>query len=321
MIPYDSFVNTQFFGKHLHYRVIDSQDYWVRRFAKLAEDVKKYLSMNDVVKAAYGLNGYLSRLKTSIDNRGSKLLASSIKIEWLPTYCMNDVKSIIDRMAYYSRPDTMLRIKEVNRRDIASFNEMELDMFIKEKNLSQYGPVLLSFLNYLNSLGGAEKDYRNIQLLITVSLFFNVLMNIHRKEYEGKDYRIFLINEIHHSYKKNYSRYVGAFVPVTKDVTISVEDFSDIIGICDKFYSATCYALIRLIDLNDDYNLLVSVLKKQITSLQKNLIPITVSEFLDQNIVKKKDSRVSIEKVFNDAYNMSIFENVFKNVIFKKWGL
>lgn len=325
MIPYDPLVNTQFFGKHLHYKVIESQDYWIKRFDRLSKDVMKYLSMNDVVNAAFSLNGYLTRLKTSIDTRGSKSLAASIKAEWFPAYYMNDIRSIVDRIAYYSRPDTMVRIKDVDRKDIASFNKTTLDLFIKEKNISQYSPVLLSFLNHLNSIAGAKKDYRNIQLLIIVSLFFNILLSIHQEEFEGDDYRGFLIKEKDRSYKNDYSRYIGAFAPITKNVTITIDDFSDIIANSfDKFYGATCYALIRLIDLKDDYNLLVSVLEKQITSLQKNIIPIKVIDYLDQTIVKKDDSNVnteSIDKIYSDAYSMSIFENLLHKIMFKNWNL
>lgn len=325
MIPYDPLINTQFFGKHLHYKVIESQDYWIRRFDKLSKDVMKYQSMNDVVNAAFRLNGYLIRLKTSIDNRGSKSLASSIKTEWLPAYFMNEIRSVIDRIAYYSRPDTMLNIKDTNRKDIASFNEHLLNILIKEKNISQYSPVLHSFLTYLNTLAGVKKDYRNIQLLITVSLFFNILLNIHLEEYDGDDYRSFLISEINHSYKNDYLRYVGAYIPFAKNLPINVEDYNDIIGTSfDKFYDASCYALVRLIDLNNDYNLLVSVLKKQITSLQKNIIPVKVIDFLDQTIVKKDlpiKKTESLDKIFSDAYSMSIFEEVFHKIIFKNWNL
>ena len=325
MIPYDPLVNTQFFGKRLHYKVIESQDYWVKRFDKLAKDVTKYLSMNDVVNAAYGINGYLNRLMTSIYTRGSKSLAASIKAEWLSAYFLNDIRSIVDRIAYYSRPDTLLRIKEVDRKDIVAFNKTTLDLFIKDKNLSQYSPVLHSFLNYLNSLAGAKKDNRNIQLLIIVSLFFNTILSIHQEEYEDDDYRSFLIKEKTRSYKHDYSRYVGTFPLITKEVTINVEDFSDIIvNSFDKFYGATCYALIRLIDLRLDYNLLVSVLEKQITSLQKSIIPVKVIDYLDHTIVKKDFSNVnsvSIDKLYSDAYSMSVFEDVIQKIIFKNWNL
>lgn len=323
MIPYDPLVNTQFFGRYLHYRVIETQDYWIRRFDRLAEDIKKYFSTNDVIKAAFGLNGYLNRLKTSIDNRGSKRLAASIKAEWFPAYCLNDVRSVVDRIAYYSRPDTMLKITDTDRKSIVSFSKTSLDLFIKEKGLISYSPILHSILNYLNTLAGAEKNNRNIQLLITISLFFNTLITIHREEYK-EDYRGFLIQETARSHKNEYSRYVGTQIPITKDVTINRDDFVDILGICfDKFYSTTCYALIRLIDLRNDYNLLVSVLRKLITSLQKNLIPIEVSDFLDRVVVKKdpKENKESINKIFSDAYSMSIFEDVFRNVIFKNWSL
>lgn len=325
MIPYDPLVNTQFFGKHLHYKVIESQDYWVKRFDKLAKDVTRYLSMDDVVNAAYGINGYLNRLMTSISTRGSKSLAASIKAEWFPAYFMNDIRSIMDRMAYYSRPDTLLNIKEVDRKEIATFNRKLLDSFIKDKNLSQHSSVLHSFLNYLNSLAGAKKDNRNIQLLIIVSLFYNIFLCIHREEYEKEDYRSFLIKERTRSYKNDYKRYIGAFSPITKDVPINVEDFSDIIvNSFDKFYGATCYALIRLIDLKQDYNLLVSVLEKQITSLQKSIIPVKVIDYLDHTIVKKdfpKMNTTSIDKIYNDAYSMSVFEDVIQKIIFKNWNL
>jgi len=322
MIPYDPLVNTQFFGKHLYFKVIESQDYWIKRFEKLSTNTRKYLSMNDVVKAAFSLNGYLTRLKTSIDIRGSKRLAASIKPEWFPAFCLNELRSIVDRMAYYTRPEEMLKINAINRKDIASYNETALELFIKEKKLSKYSPVLHSFLNHLNVLAGAKLDSRNIQLLITTSLFFTTLLNIHYKEYDKEDYRSFLIKEIGHSYKNDYAQLIGALVPITKDKTIKTEDFNDIMGICfDKFYSAACYALIRLIDLKSDFELLISVLEKLITSVQKNLIPIAVTDFLDRTIVMKKGSQETIDKVFNDAYSMTIFTNVFQNIIFKNWGL
>ena len=219
----------------------------------------------------------------------------------------------------------MLRIKVVDRKEIALFNKTSLDLFIKEKSISQYSPVLLSFLNNLNSMAGAKKDSRNIQLLIIVSLFFNIFLSIHQEEFEGDDYRGFLIKEKDRSYKNEYSRYVGAFAPITKDITITVDDFSDIIANSfDKFYGATCYALIRLIDLKNDYNLLVSVLEKQITSLQKSIIPMKVIDYLDRTIVEKnlsKGNSESIDKIYSDAYSMSVFENVLKNIIFKNWNL
>jgi hypothetical protein len=221
------------------------------------------------------------------------------------------------------RPEEMLRIKEPKRTDIALYNKSSLELFIHNKKVSSFSPVLHSYLNYLNNLAGAEKNNRNIQLLITVSLFFNTLLTIHREEFKEGDYRSYLIKEINRPDKKNYSQYTGTFVPITKDETIKVEDFTDILNVCfDKFYSATCYALVRLYDMREDYNLLVTVLQKLITSLQKNLIPAKVIEFLDKAIVKKSNTgRESIEKVFNDAYSMSIFEDVFQRRIFKNWGI
>ena len=322
MIPYDPLVNTQFFGKHLYYKVIESRDYWIRRFEKLSKGVEKYLAMNDVVVAAFSLNGYLTRLRTSIDKRGSKRLAASIKSEWFPAFCLTELRSVIDRMAYYTRPDNKLKVDVINRNNIASFNETALNLFIKDMQLSIYSPVLHSFLNHLNTLGGAKKNNRNIQFLIIVSFFFNILINIHRNELKEKDYRSFLIKEVGQSYASNYSKYVGVFVPITKDITIKTEDYADIVGVCfDKFYSAACYALVRLIDLKNDYDLLIVILKKVITSLQKNLIPVTVSNFLDQTIVKKEKPRKTIEEVLRGVYSMSIFEDVFQKIIFKYWDL
>ncbi len=325
MIPYDPLVNTQFFGKYLHHREVEIQFYWEKRFAKLDEDVKKYFSSNEVINATYELNRFINRLKTSIEKRGSRRLAASIKVEWFPSYCMNNVRSMVDRIAYYNRPDAIHNVKTIDRKEIVSFSKTILDLFIKEKNLFRYSPVLYSFLNYLNTLARAEKGNRNIQLLITLSLFFNTLITIHKEKFNGDDYRGFLANEATRSSKNDYTRYIGAKVPITKDIKINRDDYADIIGVCfDKFYSVTCYALIRLIDMKKDYKLLMSVLKTLIVNLQRNLIPLEVSDYLDRVIVKKEDikeNKTSIERLLSDAYSMSVFEDVIQKIIFKNWNL
>ncbi len=325
MIPYDPLVNTQFFGKYLHHREVEIQFYWEKRFAKLDEDVKKYFSSNEVINAAYELSRFINRLKTSIEKRGSRRLAASIKAEWFPSYCVSNVRSMVDRIAYYNRPDAIHNVKTIDRKEIVSYSKTILDLFIREKNLFRYSPVLYSFQNYLNTLARAEKGNRNIQLLITLSLFFNILITIHKGKFNGDDYRSFLANEASRSSKNDYTRYIGANLPITKDIKINRDDFADIIGVCfDKFYSATCYALIRLIDLKKDYELLTSILKTLIINLQRNLIPLEVSDYLDRVIVKKEDTKenkISIERLFSDAYSMSLFEDVIQKNIFKNWNL
>ena len=72
------------------------------------------------------------------------------------------------------------------------------------------------------------------------------------------------------------------------------------------------------------YNLLISVLEKQITTLQKSIIPVKVIDYLDHTIVKKdfpKMDTTTIDKIYNDAYSMSVFEDVIQKIIFKNWNL
>lgn len=327
MMPFDPFIQAQFFNRFLKNTQGDSSEYWEKRFRDLLKNIESILSLNDVVVAAYKIDGYIDRLRRSLVNKGLKRLNINIRETWMPAYCFEDLNNAVDKIAYYIDADIFHRFGNLKKDDIVFNFNILCKRFITDKGLKGFDPVIRSLFGFLIKRAGAGKDKRDSSLLAIVSYFIQVLMNIHYQRFvTGEDYRGFLIQEVNPATRIKYTDYVTKPVQITKDLSVEVSQDTDLIHILhlrmDKFYKTVCYSLLRLKDLSDDSRNLIEILQKLILVAQKRAIPLETRSLLDEYIVRKT-LKWNINKVYNSLSKSSDMKEIEKQCqnIIKKWKL
>lgn len=328
MLAYDPFVNTQFFGKYLKYKRADNEIYWSRRFSRLALDTDPLRGEYDVVAVAYKLDGYVKRLLDSMRRRGSIHLANSIHDAWMPAYCFLGLNAVIDRIPYYIRPEATTQLREEMRQEIYNIAMERVVDFINLKSnlLSKYEPVIRSLFQYILKRAGAEKEKRNIGLMAAISLFINVMIRVLRVRYKGEDFHNFIQQEMNNPKRGDLSIIEDRIIQISQSIKIDLNAetmYTDLLrNNFSKFYTSACYAMLRLIDLFEDFDFLVEVLKRLTGYSRKRLFPKEVKEALDITIARKTE-RLDIHTIdmyLSDACYMKDFEDAI-NEILKQWKI
>lgn len=325
LIPFDYNIQTQFFSHRLKNQKSGSEKYWIGRFKKHRLNMERTRKNRNVVKASFNLDNYYRSLKSSMTEKGHGKMADGIKSDWLMSPCLWVFKEQITEIAYYNKPDTRLDLSGLDKKAVMDFNKLSLEQLIKRKRLENYEPLLESFFDYLYQLGGAKKKARDIRLLVTVSVFCNVLRSIHDSDFNSGSYESFLAEQMGKSMSGFVlKKYVGEFVPVSADVSLPTDVFLGVVGKCfEKFYQSACYAILRMIYRFDNYLLLSDVLEKIIISGQYSEIPDEVNGLLNDMIVKMLKPRdvKSFDNIFNDKIRMRALESVVDYLLNNQWKL
>lgn len=325
LIPFDYNIQTQYFSHRLKNQKLGTAKYWTERFKRLKESVDRKRKNRNVVQASFSMDNLIRTLKISMSQKGQDRMVDGIKAEWLMHSCLGVFKEQITDIAYYNKPDTRLDLSGLDKNAVMAFNKLSLEQFIKRKGLSDYEPLLDSFFDYLYKLAGAKKSVRDIRLLVTVSVFCNVLRSIHDNDFKKGSYESFLLEQKGKSMAGFVlKKYVGEFVPVTADKSLPTDVFLGVVGKCfEKFYQSACYAILRMIYRFDNYILLSDVLEKLILSGQYSEIPDGVSGILDDMIVKMLKPRdvMVFDRIINDKIRMREFERVVHYILINQWKL
>lgn len=325
MIPYDYNIHLQFFGHRLKNQKSGTETYWRERFRKFKVNVSKRGKFRDVVKASFQLDNLMKSLKVSMEQKGLRKMADSIQDRWLIGGYLHSFSNQVTTIAFYNKPDNRLDFSDLDKKTVMGFNLQLESILIKKKDLENYEPILTSMFGYLYTLAGAKKTSRDIRLLITVSVFCNVLRSVFENDFNGTDFEHFLQEQCKRSMSGGMlKKYVGEYVPVTENITLPTDAFQGVFGKCfEEFYQTICYAILRMIYRFDNFLLLSDVLEMLILSGQYREIPTEVAGMLDDMIVtmlKPRDSK-AFERLINDKLRMTDFESVINHIIQMDWKL
>ncbi len=187
--------------------------------------------------------------------------------------------------------------------------------------------TLISYLisPYLTKSANKKRSIKTQTLTIFTNIFhlqgkrFEFVKNNDKKAFT---YQQFLVNEKNDITLSEWiEKYIYKSIDKNRlDIFINIKDFT-------KFYIEFCYTQARLIDLNDDFNFLVDVLKKTTTvsdNKSKNVIFPYIKGLLDNVIVNKSITHANIKDAlkqsFASASEMVEFKIVLTDIL-KKWKM
>lgn len=323
-IPFDQSLQFQFFDNFLRNKQGDTSDYWVKRFSELKKKTDDLFLQSNIVNTAYQLNGFLERLRKSLIEKGLRRLNSNIRESWLPTYCFEDLKKAIEKIAYYTNADALRGRTDLKKEDIKEVLTAAVRKFVTDNNLTEYEPVISSVFDYILRHAGIEKDNRGVALPLMVSSFIHAFMNVHAMRFnKEKSYVDFLITEIKSNKQIDFMNYVNEPIVVAEDFVFNKLDsyYANIIRLCmSTFYKSVNYALLRMMTLQNDYNKLVEALAWMTTKGKLRFIPQDIRIILDDNIVSKRSNWniVDFRIYFLIRLEQSVFEQQYKKLL-KNW--
>lgn len=349
LVFYDEYINFQFLSSSLarnsNSKEIKQELSIVRRhFTKLEKDIKNFrVSTNnsnllsssrpdEEILEPY-IKFYQKELDKLIDRFKKSNLGNIVRLisnEWHPKTAIENLLQYFDELLIdYSYPnfdyeDNINNNERINRL-LEEFDD-GISYRIKDyrllRELDDKQKIYSSFKTILQLvLSPFLGDYRTIKEImeITFEIFSIQLESFSNSQSnsEKQPIREFFISESNRQLPLK-SRPLSK---VSKRLNLRIRSNFSI----SNFYNAFCKAQVRIIDIDQDFDFLISVLKKvSIGSEARNkiLFPF-IKDVLDNVIVLKKIShsraREEIQKGFKSATYMREFQKILKGII-AKWG-
>ena len=285
-----------------------------KRINEFPNKVNKYGHLKNL---AAGYHSVTDQLKKAGYKRMGRSLSDDMSPESFMTNLADQVR-LLGNMVYPNAD-----IMEFSQDDLKQFGRDSLVRLIEECHLESYSSIFLSLYEGMYDKAGFGKGGANIYQMLNLNIFLlGVFEN--QKEWSRKNdsYRYFLKNEVSWKTKTKLPEGTRLNSEIIKMAHKNLDSGKYVSGLMNayfrRFYKAYCTAVLRMIDIEQDYNLIIKACKDTIEQnakmMRAGLIDyirkIVVSKTLD--FEKKK-----YEDLVNGPYEMKTIQRHLKKWVLK----
>jgi hypothetical protein len=197
---------------------------------------------------------FLRELNNAGYARMSKTLGSE---EFLPETFLKRMNEQVGLLGSMAHPNP--NVIHFSKNDIKGMEMREMESFLSRNHLEQYYSLFMSLLAGLLKKAGIDRKDANIFQLVNLAMMLRGFYAIHDVSYDrNSDYRTFL-KTISKNIRKIKFRAndVTLDYPGLQNVEFTAYSRNLINAHFKDFFENICYALLRMIDFEDDYLLIV----------------------------------------------------------------
>jgi hypothetical protein len=260
IVRYDTAISGQFIEASLLPKIIVSKNGKIldtamerleKRILLLRESRKPY---TDVTYLTTAYHTFLRELNNAGYARMSKTLGSE---EFLPETFLKRMNEQVGLLGSMAHPNP--NVIHFSKNDIKGMEMREMESFLSRNHLEQYYSLFMSLLAGLLKKAGIDRKDANIFQLVNLAMMLRGFYAIHVVSYDrNSDYRTFL-KTISKNIRKIKFRAndVTLGYPGLQNVEFTAYSRNLINAHFKDFFENICYALLRMIDFEDDYLLIV----------------------------------------------------------------
>lgn len=287
------------------FRRVEKRLYLLKESRKPYYDINFLSSSYHILLRKLNGNGYV---------RMSQILASE---EFLPETIVKQMSDQIGRLG--SMAFTNTSVLQFSKQDIKRIEVREMERFIRKNQLEEYYPLFKSLLQGLLKKAGIDRKDTNIFQLVNLVVMLRAFYVVHDKFFEkGSDYRKYL-KGIKKSVKKFKLKECEC---VLHYPGLQNEDFYDysqslLNAFFKDFFRTICYTLLRMIDCEKDYSLIIDACKETIDHDVKMMSESLVTHL--KRIVYRKNEeqdQTRYQQLLRDPFEMKAVQRlIMKHVL------
>lgn len=291
IVKYDSAISGQFIEACLKPKLTrkDEQSDLESVMRTFEKKVANYNQKQDRYNDITSMDKFYKDMLTALSERGYVRMSKTLKGDLAPNYMLRSLNTIVGQLGSMAHPNT--RILEFSRDEMKEAGMNDLLVFMESRGLEQYSPIFVSLYNGIYKVAGYDRKGANYFQMFNLNMLLAAFYAYQREYYHiGNDYRDFLVKGIDKRNLRSYKENLFYDPILTTIGGKQIEDDTYISFLLSsffgKFYQAMCYTLLRMIDCDRDYDILLNACKDTISGGGK-MMSEDLTRYLKEVITKK----------------------------------
>jgi len=326
IVHYDEAISYQYYWKYLKNtkEEADKDPYWNRRFKTLSTQNDDVSKIADRVVAIEKQDDVYEGLLSSLSKRGYSRVVKSLPATWTPSYTYELLIDLIVRLSRRTQAYRMISPEQVDAEKLNEWGRRNLEQ-MKQSEFHAFGSNELNQLyQHLMDVAKDSSDQYGQRTLIMIVMFLYVTLML--LEHEGntdQSLRSRLVQVMRGSHMVyHWEEYVNPGLINDMQIEYSYESAHRLFNLYfDRFYLFFCKTLLRMIDMHEDFNILLSAMKLYIPTASPLMFNRELISYLTSVMVSKKEDidYDKLKKYREDSFIMKRVLDVLRDGVIKNW--
>lgn len=329
VVFYDEKISFQYFQKYIvyHNKAKDGDEsYWKGRFKSLHQQNKDTVLNDDRLKTAATLNTLYENLVKSLIDKNYNYMASSMDESWAPKHALITMKDLVSSWAEkLSRIPSNFYVGDT----ISQLHLWNENILMEMRDSGSAGNTLAdvkALVSYVESLANFGRSDQSPKLFLLLSVLLHaVFQKYHYLKAPYVDMRTFLVEQISNPKgEDDWGKYVDrSEIVYNRRIWVKstmcpmfAKEFND-------FYVSCCNTLLRLIDVNDDFDSLLTTIQLYVPGEPSSEAELSneMKDYLTGVICLKKSlfSDEQALNIKNYSKQMEKIQNMLKEQVLSNW--
>ena len=326
IIYYDEAISYQYYWKYLRntYEEVEKDPYWTRRFRVLSTQNDEMERMEDRISAIDKQDGIFQALVFSLSKHGYSRVAKSLPASWTPSYTYEQLTDLIARLSRRTQAYRMISPEQVDVKKLNDWGLRNLEQ-MKQSELQAFDSKDLNQLyKHLMDVAKEGSDQYGQRTLIMIVMFLYVsLMLLEHEGSTDQSLRSRLIKVMRGSHLVyHWEEYVNQGLINDMQIEYSYESARRLFNLYfDRFYLLFCKTLLRMIDMHEDFNILLSAMKLYVPTASPLMFNRELISYLTSVMVSKKEDidYDELTRLREDAFVMRRVLDVLRDSVLRNW--
>ena len=329
VVFYDEKISFQYFQKYIvyHNKAKDGDEsYWKGRFKSLHQQNKDTVLNDDRLKTAATLNTLYENLVKSLIDKNYNYMASSMDESWAPKHALITMKDLVSSWSEkLSRIPSNFYVGDT----ISQLHLWNENILMEMRDSGSAGNTLAdvkALVSYVESLANFGRSDQSPKLFLLLSVLLHaVFQKYHYLKAPYVEMRSFLVEQLSNSIREdNWGKYVErSEIVYNRRIWVKntmcpmfAKEFND-------FYVSCCNTLLRLIDVNNDFDALLTTIQLYVPGEPSSEAELSneMKDYLTDVICLKKSlfSDEQALNIKNYSKQMEKIQNMLKEQVLSNW--
>ena len=329
VVFYDEKTSYQYFQKYIVYHnkaKEGDESYWKGRFKSLHQQNKDTILNDDRLKTSATLNTLYENLVKSLIDKNYIYMASSMDENWAPKHAMNTMRDLVSSWSEkLSRIPSNFYVGD----SISQLHLWNENILMEMRDSGSAGNFLVdvkALISYVESLANLGRSDQSPKLFLLLSVLLHAVFQKYQYlKAPYVDMRSFLVEQLSNSIREDdWRKYVErSEIVYNRRIWVKstmcpmfAKEFND-------FYVSCCNTLLRLIDVNNDFDALLTTIQLYVPGEPSSEAELSneMKDYLTDVICLKKS-------LFNDSQALNIknyskqmekIQNMLKEQVLSNW--
>lgn len=327
IINYDEAISYQYYWKYLKNtnEEAEKDSYWTRRFRVLSVQNDEIGRQKDRINAIDKQDGIYEALVISLTKHGYSRVAKSLPASWTPSYTYEQLSDLVGRISRRMPLYRGIEVTQTELEQIMVWDEQILANFkMAQPHVFESEELTQLYWKMIEITKEASAEY-GLRALVSVSmiLYVSLMMLKNEVDDERTGLRSRLVS-IMRDERREYAWMKYANQGLLDDMKIDYK--FELVSrnfnmFYDRFYRLFCKTLLRMMDMHDDYSILVTAMKRYIPTASPLMFNRELINYLTSVMVTKMvvfdDNELT--RLREDAFVMRRVLDVLRDSVLRNW--